>query len=112
LRERFTEVSVKLLRAVFWTLLALLFVLLFSFALKNTTPVRLRFFFEQGWDIPLIVLLLIFFVIGVAVGLFASLVRIFGQRREISTLKNELAGRNQGGGEVVSPKPDVPGEAA
>lgn len=102
----------KLLRAAFWALLALLFLLLFSFALKNTSPVRLRFFFEQGWDVPLIVLLLIFFVIGVGVGLFASLVRIFGQRREITVLRKTLAESSRSGVAASPSKPDVPGEAA
>ena len=52
----------RFLRYVFWLLLSLLFVLLLLFAIRNTTPVRLRFFFDQGWDVPLILLLLLFFV--------------------------------------------------
>ena len=56
-----------------------LFVLLLLFAIRNTTPVRLRFFFDQGWDVPLILLLLLFFVIGVTLGVLASLERIFRQ---------------------------------
>ncbi|MFM9969028.1 MAG: lipopolysaccharide assembly protein LapA domain-containing protein [Burkholderiales bacterium] len=80
----------KILRYLFWSLLALLFVLLLLFAVRNTTPVRLRFFFDQGWDVPLILLLLVFFVIGVCLGLLASLERIFRQRREINSLKKSL----------------------
>ena len=34
----------KVLRYLFWLLLAILFVLLLLFAVRNTTPVRLRFF--------------------------------------------------------------------
>lgn len=84
----------KILRYLFWLLLSLLFVLLLLFAVRNTTPVRLRFFFDQGWDVPLIVLLLCFFVIGACLGVIASLERIFRQRRELLALKKELLSRN------------------
>ncbi len=83
----------KILRYLFWLLLSVLFVLLLLFAVRNTTPVRLRFFFDQGWDVPLIVLLLCFFVIGACLGVLASLERIFRQRREISALKKSIKSR-------------------
>ena len=83
----------KILRYLFWLLLSVLFVLLLLFAVRNTTPVRLRFFFDQGWDVPLIVLLLCFFVIGACLGVLASLERIFRQRREISALKKSIKNR-------------------
>ena len=83
----------KILRYLFWALLALLFVLLLLFAIRNTAPVRLRFFFDQGWDVPLILLLLVFFVIGVCLGVLASLGRIFRQRREILLIKKEIESR-------------------
>ena len=85
----------KILRYLFWLLLSVLFVLLLLFAVRNTTPVRLRFFFDQGWDVPLIVLLLCFFVIGACLGVFASLERIFRQRREISALKKSIRSRDE-----------------
>jgi len=93
----------RILRYLFWLLLAFLFVLLLLFAVRNTAPVRLRFFFDQGWDLPLIFLLLVFFVIGVCLGLMASLVRIFSQRRELLALRKTLASRTQ------SPPPADPG---
>jgi len=85
----------KILRYLFWLLLSVLFVLLLLFAVRNTTPVRLRFFFDQGWDVPLIVLLLCFFVIGVCLGVLASLERIFRQRREIAALKKSIRNRDE-----------------
>ena len=81
----------RLLRYAFWISLTILFVLLLMFAARNTAPVRLRFFFEQGWDVPLILLLLLFFLIGACMGLMASLVRIFKQRREILDMKKQFA---------------------
>ena len=83
----------RILRYLFWSLLALLFVLLLLFAVRNTGTVRLRFFFDQGWDLPLILLLLVFFVIGVCLGVLASLERIFRQRRELLALRRALASR-------------------
>lgn len=80
----------KILRYLFWVLLAILFVLLLLFAVRNTTPVRLHFFFDQGWDLPLIFLLLVFFVIGAGLGILASLERIFRQRRELMLLKRAV----------------------
>jgi putative membrane protein len=85
----------RILRYLFWMLLALLFVLLLLFAIRNTAPVRLRFFFDQGWDLPLILLLLVFFVIGVCLGLLASLERIFRQRRELLALRRSLESRTE-----------------
>lgn len=83
----------RFLRYLFWLLLAILFLLLLLFAIRNTAPVRLRFFFDQGWDVPLILLLLVFFVIGVCLGVVASLERIFRQRREMLALRKSLAAR-------------------
>ncbi|MSQ52963.1 MAG: LapA family protein [Betaproteobacteria bacterium] len=80
----------KILRYFFWLLLSLLFVLLLVFAIRNTAPVRLRFFFDQSWDVPLILLLLVFFVIGACLGVLASLERIIRQRRELLVLKRTL----------------------
>jgi len=93
----------RILRYLFWLLLALLFVLLLLFAVRNTAPVRLRFFFDQGWDVPLILLLLVFFVIGVCLGLLASLERIFRQRRELLALRRSLESRTE------APPPADPG---
>jgi len=95
----------RILRYLFWLLLALLFVLLLLFAIRNTAAVRLRFFFDQGWDVPLILLLLVFFVIGVCLGVLASLERIFRQRRELLALRRTLASRTE------TPPPADPAEA-
>lgn len=94
----------KILRYFFWLLLSLLFVLLLVFAIRNTAPVRLRFFFDQSWDVPLILLLLVFFVIGACLGVLASLERIIRQRRELLVLKRTLQAQKD------SPPPVSPTE--
>jgi uncharacterized integral membrane protein len=78
------------LRYLSWTLRAFLFVVLLMFAVKNTAPVRLQFFMDTGWDLPLIVLLLVFFALGAILGVMGSLVRVVQQRREIAVLKRRL----------------------
>ena len=78
------------MRFVTWTVRLLVFLCLLAFAVKNTDPVTLRFYFELAWQAPLIVLLLAFFAAGAAFGLAAALATLFGQRREILRLKHEL----------------------
>lgn len=81
------------MRVFTWALSLVLFILLFGFALKNTEPVNLRFYFDYAWSVPLVLLLLFFFAGGVIAGFFAGLVKVFRQRREILALKRELRGR-------------------
>ena len=67
-----------------------LFVLVLAFALKNTDPVTVRYYFGGEWQAPLVFVLLVAFCAGVAAGLFAGLAPLFRQRREIAALKREL----------------------
>ncbi len=60
-----------------------LFLILFLFALKNHELATLRFYFDLEWRAPLVLLLLIFFAAGIAIGVLACLPRIFRQRREL-----------------------------
>lgn len=59
-----------------------LFVLFFGFALKNTQEVDLRFFLDYELRGPLVLMLLGFFVAGVAFGVMALAPTVFRQRRE------------------------------
>lgn len=60
-----------------------LFLILFLFALKNHELATLRFYFDLEWRAPLVLLLLIFFAAGIAIGVLACLPRIFRQRRDL-----------------------------
>jgi uncharacterized integral membrane protein len=75
------------MRYVTWTIRIAVFLFLLAFAVKNTDPVTLRFYFELAWQAPLIVLLLVFFAAGAAFGLAAALSTIFAQRRRILEYK-------------------------
>ena len=80
----------KLLTIVAWILRVMLFLALFLFAIKNTETVTLRFWFDQTWQAPLVLLLLAFLAGGALLGVLACLARLFRQRREIARLKREL----------------------
>ena len=80
-----------------------LFVVVLAFAVKNTDPVTVRYYFGGEWQAPLVFVLLVAFCAGIAMGLFAGLAQFVRQRREITALKRELAeaGRR---GDIASPK--------
>jgi lipopolysaccharide assembly protein A len=78
------------MRVLAWTLRIILFLALFLFALKNTDTVSLRLYFDQVWQAPLILVLLVFFAAGAAMGVLATLATVFRQRRDIARLQREL----------------------
>jgi uncharacterized integral membrane protein len=82
------------MRIVTWTAWLLLFILLLTFAAKNTEPVALRFYFDLVWQAPLVLLLLAFFAAGAALGLVAALGSVLRQRREVLHLRREARDRS------------------
>lgn len=83
------------MRYMIWLLRAALFLILLGFAMKNDQPVVLHYFFGYEWQSSLILILLLFFAVGVSVGVLAVLGNIFRQRREIAVLKRELRLKNK-----------------
>ena len=81
------------MRILTWTLRIILFLALFLLALKNTDNVSLRLYFDQVWQAPLILVLLVFFAAGAVAGVLATLTTVFRQRREIGRLRRELNSR-------------------
>ena len=78
------------MRYVLWLAAPILFVFFLTLAVKNLDPVVVRYFLGYEWRAPLIFILLIFFIVGAILGIFATLGHIIRQRREISVLKREL----------------------
>ena len=72
------------MRYVGWILKALLFLLLLGFAVKNTAPVVVRYYLGHEWQAPLVFVLLVTFALGVALGILASMGRVFRQRRALA----------------------------
>ena len=81
------------MRYLAWFLKLALFVVVLTFAIKNTEPVTVHYYLGTEWDAPLILVLLVFFTFGAVLGLVAGLGKQFRQRREISLLKRELQSR-------------------
>jgi lipopolysaccharide assembly protein A len=90
------------MRYVMWLLKIALFLLVLTFAAKNTAPVTVRYYLGNEWDAPLVLVLLVFFVLGALFGIVAGLAKVFRQRREIAALKRELRAR-QGNPALESP---------
>ena len=102
------------MRIVSTLLWIVLFVLLLVFSIENTRNVDLKLF-GQILTAPLVLLLLVFFAIGIVVGLLASVPSWFRGRREITRLTRELEAAARGNGAPtatpaalpVSPRPVV-----
>ncbi len=75
------------MRALIWVFRLFLFLLLFGFAVKNDDVVVLRFFFGAQWQLPLVLVILLFVVIGILVGVTATLATVYRQHREIGHLR-------------------------
>lgn len=73
----------------------MLFLLLLGFAAKNSDTVTLRYYLGYEWQAPLVLVMLMFFALGAALGIAACLGYLFRQRRQLAALRKELrmAGR-------------------
>ena len=75
------------MRILLLLLKIVLFLLMLGFAFRNTDSVVVHYFPGAQWHAPLVLVLLVFFGIGIAAGITASLGIIVRQRREILVLK-------------------------
>ena len=78
--------------AITWTVRLIIFLFLLAFAVKNTEPVTLRFYFDLALQTPLVLALFGFFAGGALFGILALLGPVLRQRREISLLKKQAGG--------------------
>ena len=83
------------MRYLYWIFRAALFIALLGFAVKNDQPITLRYFFGYEWQSNLVIVLLIFFAAGAAVGMLAMLASMLQQRRKIAALEREIRARNK-----------------
>jgi uncharacterized integral membrane protein len=83
------------MRSLIWIFRAAAFVLLLGFAIKNSGIVTLNFFFGLSWALPLVFVMLLFFVAGAAVGLIGTFSTVLAQRRELSRLSERCGGAKQ-----------------
>ena len=78
------------MRVIGWLLAAAYFAAVLMFALKNSTPVPVRFTSALVWnDVPLVVLILACFFAGVLAGWFAWVPQVVRLRRQVATLQRQ-----------------------
>ena len=71
------------MRYLLWLLKLSLFLVVFSFAVKNTDTVAVRYYLGAEWQAPLIFVMLVAFCAGAAFGVVACLPQIFRLRRRL-----------------------------
>lgn len=76
-----------IMRYLIWFLRILLFLLLLGFTVRNIETVTLHYYFGYEWNAPLVLIILLCFALGVAIGVGSCLGKIFRQRREINTYR-------------------------
>ncbi len=96
------------MRYVLWLLRIALFLLLLGFAVKNSDPVTVYYYFGAEWRAPLVFVLLICLSAGAALGILAALGQLFRQRREIADLKRALRSQSSASVPSVAPPIDAP----
>ena len=96
----------RVLSALVW---AVVFLALFLFALKNTDPVTVRFYFDQEWRAPLMVVIVAALAAGAVFGMIACIPAFMRRHREISGLKKEL--RLRPAARAPAERPASPGDA-
>ena len=88
------------MRILLWCGRIFIFLFLLAFALKNTDPVSVFFFYDTAWQAPLIIVVLAFFAGGVVLGVLGLLGTVFNLRREIKRLKRHGASPKEMGDEL------------
>lgn len=83
------------MKILFRIVAAILFIVFFGFALKNTQEVALRFFFNYEVRGPLVLLLLAFFSAGAALGVLAMIPTVFRHRRDLTKQRKTIATMEQ-----------------
>lgn len=86
-----------------WMLKAAIFFMLFAFALNNQQTVAVHFFFGNQWNAPQILVVLIAFAIGVAIGVLGMVPWRLKQRQQQRRDEREAAAS----GDPLAPTPVV-----
>ena len=75
-----------------WVLKAAIFFTLFAFALNNQQDTTVHFFFGTQWRAPQVLVVLIAFAIGVAVGVLGMVPRWWKHRNAATRARQTAAG--------------------
>ena len=70
------------MRILTWLFRGFIFFTLFAFALNNQQPVTIHWFFGVSWQSPQVIVVLLAFAVGVALGVLAMVPRWWRHRRQ------------------------------
>ena len=73
-----------------WTLKAAIFFTLFAFALNNQSDVTVHLFFGMQWQAPLVLVLLLATVLGLALGVLLMLPLWWSARRQRNAAQRQI----------------------
>ena len=74
------------MKYLMWLLKAAIFFTLFAFALNNQQAVAVHFFFGTFWQAPLVLVVLVAFACGLALGVLVMMPRWWKKRKAAHTL--------------------------
>ena len=94
------------MRLIAWLLRALLFFVLFAFALNNQHDAEVRWFFGLAWRAPMVFIVLAAFGLGCAFGVIAMVPSWWKQRRVAKRVPSAPVETNPAG--VLKPDPALP----
>ena len=80
------------MRILVWVFRALIFFTLFAFALNNQQSASVRWFFGIEWHAPMVIVVLVVFAAGCALGVLAMVPSWWRHRREALRLSPQPAG--------------------
>jgi putative membrane protein len=80
----------KPLNVLSWILRIVLFIIILVLVLENRQPTDFNLFGIYHLQLPLIALILIFFVIGILLGLLFGLLRGFASKADVRKLEKEV----------------------
>jgi len=73
-----------------WLLKAAIFFTLFAFALNNQGDATVRFFFGHQWTVPMVLIVLTAFTLGLVIGILGMVPR-WWQHRRAAALARQIA---------------------
>ncbi len=75
------------MRILLWFFRLAIFLLLLAFAIKNDGLVRVQAFLDSSWNVPLVVVMLASFIVGLLLGAVSLVSTILSLRRELAAVK-------------------------
>lgn len=79
-----------LVRYLAWIVRIALFLLVLAFALENSQVVTVQYFVATPWQAPLVVVILLCFAVGAALGILAVIPSFIRMRRDLALLRRQL----------------------